>query len=85
MEMASSTTNLAEYLQSRLDGNPSSMNFDCDIKEQRQNLAYNYKRDIDRSSFEVGEQIGKGNFGKVEKGLLKDLFDRESKTIVAIK
>ena len=81
----SSKINTSDNLQAHLDGNPLMINFDCDIKKQRRNLAYNFKRDIQRNSFELGEEIGRGNFGKVEKGLLRELYDKDSKTKVAIK
>ena len=43
------------------------------------------KREVSRTRFELGEQIGKGNFGKVSKGYVIGLYNNSSKTSVAVK
>ena len=43
------------------------------------------KREVNRSSFTVGIEIGSGNFGKVFKGDLLGLYSSDSKTTVAMK
>ena len=55
------------------------------LKIQLQKAIETSKRDVDRGMFQVGEQIGSGNFGKVYKGILTGLVKENSKTTVAIK
>ena len=43
------------------------------------------KREIARNKFELGKEIGSGNFGKVFEGDLHGLYGSGSKTRVAIK
>lgn len=43
------------------------------------------KREIARNKFELGKEIGSGNFGKVFEGNLYGLYGSDSKTRVAIK
>ena len=43
------------------------------------------KREVDRSSFTLGVEIGSGNFGKVYNGVLTGLYGPSSETTVAIK
>ena len=45
----------------------------------------NVKREINKNMFEIGEEIGRGNFGKVFKGDLNGLYHPTSKTSVAVK
>ena len=53
--------------------------------ESFQNVSYDSKREIERSKFEIGKEIGSGNFGKVFIGELYGLYGPKSKTTVAIK
>ena len=57
----------------------------CALKIQLQTAIETSKRDVDRGMFQVGEQIGSGNFGQVYKGILTGLVNENSKTTVAIK
>ena len=52
------------------------------LKIQLQRAIETSKRDVDRGMFQVGEQIGSGNFGQVYKGILAGLVNENSKTIV---
>ena len=72
-------------LRVHLIGNPDSVDADKDIKSQVKVISYNTKREIERSSFKLKNEIGRGNFGTVHKGVLDGLDDKESKTVVAIK
>lgn len=68
-----------------LRGQPSRFNRNRDIKSQAAFLPYNSKREIQRSEFDIGNQIGSGNFGSVCKGEIKGLCGPNTKTVVAIK
>ena len=55
-------------------------------QKKRVKDVYNYsKKEITRDRFEVSDQIGSGNFGKVFKGELLGLYGNDSKTTVAMK
>ena len=56
-----------------------------DIKSQAKVLSLNKRKEVTRSSFEVTEVLGSGNFGTVYKGVLKGLITKDSKTNIAIK
>ena len=56
-----------------------------DLRIQIAEFAKSSRREIERSMFELGEEIGKGNFGKVFKGRVFGLYSSNSKTCVAIK
>ena len=56
-----------------------------DLKKQANLLSYDTKREIPRSLFTIKSQIGKGNFGNVSKGELKELYGSNSLTPIAIK
>ena len=56
-----------------------------DIKTQVQVISYNTKREIERSSFEINQKIGSGNFGSVYKEEMNGLYGKNTKTLVAIK
>ena len=49
------------------------------------NLRLNSKIEIDRDDVEISSEIGKGNFGKVYKGIIKGRNGDDSKETVAIK
>ena len=57
----------------------------CDGQNDIQCFAYNTKREVERSTFTVGECIGSGNFGNVNIGQLSGLYHTYSMTTVAIK
>ena len=63
----------------------ASCNVSEDLRAQIVEFANTSKREIRRNMFEVGEQIGKGNFGKVYKGNVIGMYHDTSKTAVAIK
>ena len=56
-----------------------------DLRIQIAEFAKSSRREVERSMFELGEQIGRGNFGKVFKGRVFGLYSSNSKTSVAIK
>ena len=68
-----------------LKGQPDKTNSSNDIDDQIINLPYNTSREISKNRFEVGDEIGKGHFGKVSKGKLFGLLNSTSETPVAIK
>ena len=68
-----------------LTGKPNLVNPDRNLKDQVALLAYNTEREIPRTSFEVGDQIGSGNFGSVHRGTIKEFYGTNSKPDVAIK
>ena len=72
-------------LQNQEGGQPDKTNISPAVKAQLDILTSTSKREIKRSIFEVGDQIGSGNFGKVYKGQLIGLYQTGSKTTVAIK
>lgn len=69
----------------QLEGNPASVDPKKNLKDQVDDIPYNKKREINRSSFELEEKIGWGNFGNVHKGVIKDWGKEGSTTVVAIK
>ena len=71
--------------QQILKGNPGNVNPYTDIKAQVENLSYDTKREIKRSDFVIGVEIGRGNFGNVYQGEVFGLHNKKSPTIVAIK
>ena len=73
------------YLNEFLKGQPDKLDADIDLKEQLHHLAYNSSREIKRNQFEIGDEIGKGNFGRVCKGTVNGVFASDSKATVAIK
>jgi serine/threonine protein kinase len=81
---ASSASRLSA-LQRKLQGNPCYIDTTKDIKDQADNLSFDSKREIHRSAFKLGTELGSGNFGEVHKGELVGLYDTESSTNVAIK
>lgn len=56
-----------------------------DVKAQLQNISYNSTREIKKELFEVGDEIGRGNFGKVFKGNVLSKSKHDSVITVAIK
>ena len=64
---------------------PENSRIGASLKVQLQKILETSKREVDRERFDVGDQIGSGNFGKVYKGTIKGLFNDGSKTTVAIK
>ena len=68
-----------------LSGNTKRFNPDSDLKSQISSIAHDYKRELGRTTFEILEEIGNGNFGKVFKGELKALKKSCCKSTVAIK
>lgn len=48
-----------------------------DIKSQAKVLSLNKRKEVTRSSFEVTEVLGSGNFGTVYKGVLKGLITKD--------
>ena len=70
---------------SNLKGHTEIINPYTDLKDQIENIPYNTKREIVRDAFTIGKEIGSGNFGKVNKGLLSWPHEGDSKTTIAIK
>ena len=68
-----------------LNGLPGSIDPTKDIKDQVEHVAYNKKREVDRSSFIIGTRLGSGNFGDVHKGEIIGLYSTASSTNIAIK
>ena len=68
-----------------LTGKPNLVNPNRNLKDQVALIPYNTDREIPRTSFDVGDQIGSGNFGSVHRGTIKELFGTNSKPDVAIK
>ena len=54
------------YFESLMKGKPAYINRGKDLKDQAAMIPYNLEREMPRSSFEVGDQIGSGNFGPIE-------------------
>ena len=57
----------------------------ADLRNQIIEHARTCRREIPRNMFDIGEQIGKGNFGKVFKGAITGLYHPSSQTVAAIK
>ena len=82
---------ISEYVSSSLISEETYLDIEqrinplLDLKQQANLLSYDTKREIPRSLFTITTQIGKGNFGNVSKGELKDLYSNSSVTEVAIK
>ena len=55
------------------------------VLDSFEKMSHDTKREIDRCLFDVGEEIGSGNFGKVFVGKLHELYGPASNTAVAIK
>ena len=73
-------------LKSLLAGKPgSSINEYSDVKAHAALISYDKEREIPRSAFVVGDQIGSGNFGSVHKGSINELHASTSRSEVAIK
>ena len=72
-------------LRQSLTGSPERFNPHSYLKEQIKSIPYNTRREIKKSTFTVGDQIGSGNFSKVYKGEINGLYEKNSKTTVAIK
>ena len=68
-----------------LIGKPDYFDRNRDIKAQAALIPYNSGREIPRNSFEVGDQIGSGNFGSVHKGHVTKFQGTNCKPEVAIK
>ena len=85
MRQTSNLSKAFSYLAEVLKGQPEKVETDIDLKEQLHHLAYNAEREIDRNQFEIGDEVGKGNFGKVCRGTLTGKYGPESKMPVAIK
>ena len=73
------------FVKGLLEGQPDRISSNIDLKRQTHNMSYDTKREIDRSSFTIDDEIGRGTFGKVYKGTLVGLYDPQSTTSVAIK
>ena len=73
------------YVYDILKGQTNKTNTSNAIDDQTTNPPYNKAREISKNRFEVGEEIGKGNFGKVSKGKLYGLVNSTSQTPIAIK
>ena len=72
-------------MHGRLHGQPDKINPDDELIDHHQNILYNTTREIKRNTFELGDELGCGNFGKVFKGQLTGLYHTNSKTTVAVK
>ena len=57
----------------------------ADLRNQIIDHARTSRREIPRNMFDIGEQIGKGNFGKVFKSTITGLYHPSSRTVAAIK
>ena len=68
-----------------LSGKTKRFNPDKDLKSQISNIKYDVNRELPKSSFEIKEEIGSGNFGRVFKGELKALKKTKCKSTIAIK
>ena len=55
------------------------------IKSILRSVPYNKKREIKRADFSVGNEIGKGNFGNVYVGKIKNQDGKNTETTVAVK
>ena len=73
------------YFELLMKGKPAYINRGKDLKDQAAMIPYNSEREIPRTSFEIGDQIGSGNFGSVHKGKIKQLSSTRTKPEVAIK
>ena len=64
MRQVSKLSQKFSFLTEWLKGQPDKVNSEMDLKEQLHHLAYNASREIDRDQFEIGNEIGRGNFGR---------------------
>jgi serine/threonine protein kinase len=55
------------------------------LKEQIKSISVDSRREVKRSAFTIGDEIGSGNFSNVCRGEIRGVFDKHSKTPVAIK
>jgi hypothetical protein len=55
------------------------------LNEQATHLSYSGKCEIEPSKFEVGQNLGGGNYGSVYDGKMEDLIHPERKIKVAVK
>ena len=63
----------------------NQLNPSRDLKSQVSTISMNLKREIPVSSFEVIGYLGSGQFGKVQKGKIKEKYSTDAVSIVAIK
>ena len=66
-------------------GKPGKFNPGREWKSQLSTISYDSARELPKSAFIIGEEIGSGNFGKVNKGKLKALAGTKCKSSIAIK
>ena len=89
LKLSSNTTQVANSGASLLQRSPTlegeRFNPHSYLKQQIKGISYDVRREVKRASFVVGKQIGEGNFSSVCKGTISGLFDKQSKTPVAIK
>ena len=74
-----------DIVPTRIEHGPLHRNISVDLRAQIVNFSRTSKREIRSNMFTVGDQIGKGNFGKVFQGHIIGLHHPSSKTTVAIK
>ena len=72
-------------LTSRTDGHEHRFDPQRYLEQQSKSKSVDSRREIKRSEFTVGDEIGSGNFSSVCRGVITGLFDKLSKTPVAIK
>ena len=72
-------------LMQQEDKPDEKIHISTEARTQLCRLTYTSKREIERNRFDVGDEIGSGNFGKVYMGQLTGLYHTNSKTTVAIK
>ena len=73
------------HLESNIIGNLQSVNVNVDLKNHIGSIPYDSRREIPRTAFQIDTEIGRGNFGKVHKGVLNGLYGCDSETTIAIK
>ena len=69
----------------QLEGEETALDTDSALNPQIKKIPYNRKRELKRSAFQIGEELGSGAFGKVHKGIVIGLTSAMSHTTVAIK